>query len=92
MITSTIVYIPNGPLKAILAAVRDAEHQLLLRAIRKRPGREFDGTWTSCRCDPGIWRLSLEVRMPLVVGTKDAQQIRNAKDGEVVEIKCIACG
>jgi hypothetical protein len=93
MLTSTVVYLPTGPRKAVFAAIRDAHYQMELRALRKRPGCWFGATWVACRCDPGVWRLVVEEHplpiarhTPLFVGSKeDAQRVRDAKDGDIVE-------
>ena len=91
MVTSTVVYLPVGPRKAVDAAIRDAHHQLELRAERKRPGCRFDATWSSCRCDPGVWRLSVEVRMAVIMGVKDGELIREAKDWYIEWIPLSFC-
>ena len=48
----------------------DAEHQLLLRAKRRRPDDEFYAVWHDCRYYPEIWKLSLELVNITISGVK----------------------
>ena len=64
MTTSIVVYLPHTSRKHVLAVIADVEHQMQLRAERKRPGRDMTFTWLRCRCDPGIWEMTLTTANP----------------------------